>query len=44
VDINHGTLKLWFTAGKWKMIFTPAYHFAGNGTALVVAHAAETKP
>ena len=27
-DINHGTLKLWFTtAGNRKMIFTPAYHF-----------------
>lgn len=44
VDINHGTLKLWFTAGKWKMIFTPAYHFAGSGTALVVAQAAEINP
>jgi hypothetical protein len=44
VDINHGTLKLWFTAGKWKMIFTPAYHFAGSGTTLVVAQAAEIKP
>jgi|SRR5665213_370633 len=36
-DINHGTLKLWFTAGSRKMIFEPAYHFAGIGTALVVA-------
>ena len=43
-DGNHGKLKLWFTAGGRKMIFTPAYHFAGNGAALVVAHAAETKP
>ncbi len=32
-DINHGTLKLWFTAGGRKMIFEPAYHFAGNGMA-----------
>jgi hypothetical protein len=30
VDINHGTLKLWFTAGDRKMIFEPAYHFAGK--------------
>jgi hypothetical protein len=36
-------LKLWFTAGNRKMIFTPAYHFAANGTALVVAKAAQTK-
>ena len=44
VNMDHGTLKLWFTAGSRKMIFTPAYHFAGNGTALVVAQATETKP
>jgi hypothetical protein len=36
---DHGTLKLWFTAGSRKMIFTPAYHFAGNGTILVLAQA-----
>jgi hypothetical protein len=35
-DINHGTLKLWFTAGDRKMIFEPAYHFAGKETAAVV--------
>lgn len=33
VDINHGTIKLWFTAGNRKMIFQPAYHFAEKGTA-----------
>jgi hypothetical protein len=33
VDINHGTLKLWFAAGDRKMIFEPAYHFAEKGTA-----------
>jgi hypothetical protein len=27
VDINRGTLKLWFMAGDLKMIFEPAYHF-----------------
>jgi len=43
-DMDHGTLKLWFTAGSRKMIFTPAYHFAGNGTALVLAKITETKP
>ena len=44
VNGDHGTLKLWFTAGSRKMIFTPAYHFAGSGTALVVAQAAEINP
>jgi hypothetical protein len=44
-DINRGTLKLWFTAaGNRKMIFEPAYHFAGNGTALVLARTTEIKP
>jgi hypothetical protein len=43
-DINRGTLKLWFTAGNRKMIFEPAYHFAGNGTAAVLAQTTETKP
>ena len=33
VDINHGRLKLWFNAGGRKMIFEPAYHFAGDGMA-----------
>ena len=44
VDMEHGTLKLWFTAGNRKMIFTPAYHFADDGAALVVAQAAGIKP
>ena len=44
VDINRGTLRLWFMAGNRKMIFEPAYHFAGNGTALVVARATKIKP
>ena len=44
VDSNHGTLKLWFTAGSRKMIFTPAYHFAGNGTAVILARTTEIKP
>ena len=44
-DINHGTLKLWFTtAGNRKMIFSPAYHLAGNATTAMPAQAAETKP
>jgi len=44
-DINRGTLKLWFTtAGNRKMTFEPAYHFAGTGTAVVVAQATEIKP
>lgn len=44
VDGNRGTLKLWFTAGSRKMIFEPAYHFAGNGATLVAARAAKIKP
>jgi hypothetical protein len=43
-DINRGKLKLWFTAGKRKMIFEPAYHFAGKGTAVVLAQMTESKP
>jgi hypothetical protein len=32
VDINRGTLKLWFTtAGNRKMTFEPAYHFSSKG-------------
>ncbi len=31
-NINHGMLKLWFTAGDRKMTFEPAYHFAEKGT------------
>jgi hypothetical protein len=38
VDINHGTLKLWFAAGKRTIIFEPAYHFAEKEMA------AATKP
>jgi hypothetical protein len=42
-DINRGTLKLWFTtAGNKKMIFEPAYHFAGTGMAGVRAQMTET--
>jgi hypothetical protein len=37
VDMDHGTLKLWFTAGRRKMTFEPAYHFAGKGTTRVLA-------
>jgi hypothetical protein len=44
VDGNHGTLKLWFTAGNRKMIFEPAYHFARNETVLVLAEATKIKP
>jgi hypothetical protein len=41
-DINHGTLKVWFMAGDWKMIFEPAYHFAGKETAAVQAQTVGT--
>ena len=43
VNMDHGTLKLWFTAGSRKMTFTPAYHFAGNGAALVLAKITEIR-
>ena len=44
VNINRGTLKLWFMAGNRKMIFAPAYHFAERETAVVLAQANEIKP
>lgn len=44
-DIDHGTIMLSFTtATNRKMIFKPAYHFAGNGATVVLAQAAEHKP
>jgi hypothetical protein len=42
VDINHGTLKVWFTVGDRKMVFEPAYHFAENATPVVLAHTIAT--
>jgi hypothetical protein len=44
IDKDHGTFKLTFKAGRWKMIFTPAYHFAGNATALPAAQPDGIKP
>ena len=43
-DINHGNLKLWFMAGDRKMIFEPAYHFAGKETTAVLAQAIGIQP
>jgi hypothetical protein len=43
-DINHGNLKLWFMAGDRKMIFEPAYHFAGKKTTAVLAQAVAIQP
>ena len=43
-DINHGNLKLWFMAGDRKMIFEPAYHFAGKKTTAVLAQAIGIQP
>ena len=37
VNRDHGTLKLWFTAGSRKMTFEPAYHFAGKPVILAQA-------
>jgi len=39
-DINHGTLKLWFTAGDRKMTFEPTYHFAEKTAAAVAVKTA----
>jgi hypothetical protein len=41
VNINHGTLKLWFIAGNRKMIFEPGYHFAESVTSTVLAQTSE---
>src|SRR5579863_3012567 len=43
-DLNHGMLRLWFMAGDRKMIFEPAYHFAGKSMAAVSGHSFETNP
>jgi hypothetical protein len=42
VDINHGTIKLWFIAGNRKMIFEPAYRFAANETVAATGKPAPT--
>jgi hypothetical protein len=44
IDKDHGTLKLTFMAGKWKMIFMTAYHFAVDTRALSGAQPAGIKP
>jgi hypothetical protein len=41
-DINHGTLKLWFTVGDRRMIFEPAYHFATNAATAILTQTATT--
>jgi len=41
VNRDHGTLKLWFTAGTRQMTFEPAYHFARKP--MVLAQAAGIK-
>jgi hypothetical protein len=42
ININSGTRKLWFMAGKGKMIFVAAYRVAENGAAAVLARTTET--
>jgi hypothetical protein len=42
VDINHGTLKLWFKAGDRTMIFNPTYHFSESLIANAAGLKAET--
>jgi hypothetical protein len=34
---DHGTVKLWFMAGGQKMIFNPAYHYAGKAETTALA-------
>ena len=43
-DLNHGNLKLWFMAGDRKMIFEPAYHFAGKDSTAVLTQAVVIQP
>jgi hypothetical protein len=43
-DINRGNLRLWFMAGDRKMIFEPAYHFAGKNPTAVLAQVVEIQP
>jgi hypothetical protein len=42
LDIDHGTLKLWFMSGNRKMIFRPGYRFSGNLSANTAGPKAET--
>jgi len=42
INVNHGTLKLWFMAGGTKMMFEPAYHFAESGAAADMAKTTKT--
>ena len=42
VNLDCGTLKLWFMAGDRKMIFEPAYHLSGQGTAEILAQTFKT--
>jgi hypothetical protein len=42
-DLDHGLIRLSFAAGDRKMVFEPAYHFAGKGTAPGLAQTTEIK-
>ncbi len=42
-DCNHGTVNLWFMAGKLKMVFTPTYHFLNNGSSTALTPEAPLK-
>lgn len=39
VDLDHGSLKLYFNAGSRKLIFNSTYHFSGNETVLATSQA-----
>jgi hypothetical protein len=43
-DRNHGHLKLWFMAGDRKMIFEPAYHFAGKNPTAALMQSVKIQP
>jgi hypothetical protein len=43
-DRNHGNLKLWFMAGDRKMIFEPAYHFAGKNPTAALIQSVKIQP
>jgi hypothetical protein len=44
ININSGTLKLWFMAGKRKMIFEPAYHVAEKDVVTALVQTTATSP
>lgn len=40
LDVDHGTVTLWFMSNTQRMTFTPAYHFVGKSTLRLAAQPA----